>query len=163
MDVKTVFLNGDLDKHVYMRPPCGMKLLRGKVMRVRRSLYGLKQSPRTWWSKFTATLVNWGWRVCDFDPCVFINNTTGLILCLWVDDILIFGKEESVIEAFKEKLATAFQMTDEGLCTYYLGIHVDQKPGSIHLHQAQYVRQMLEKYGFENAAVAATPGIRTSS
>lgn len=158
MNFKTAFLNGDLEKYVYMKPPRGWKLPEGKVWRVRKSLYGLKQSPRTWWNKLTTTLVSWGWRVGSFDPCVFIKDEESLILCLWVDDILLFGSNEDNIKAFKKELSKAFKMTDEGHCKSYLGIHVDQQPGVIHLHQAQYVEQMLKKYGFTDAAIAKTPG-----
>ena len=134
MDVKTAFLNGVIDKTIYMRAPKGMKLPKGKVLRLLRTLYGLKQSPRVWWSKFTETLTGWGWRVNDFDPCVFISDDGQLFLCLWVDDILIFGKSIDRINQFKAKLSTVFQMTDEGECKYYLGIHVERKPGVVHLH-----------------------------
>ena len=139
MDVKTAFLNGDLDVYVYMKPPLGMKIPKGKVLRLRKSLYGLKQASRTWWDKITRTLIEWGWRVSDFDPCVFINDTQGLILCLWVDDILIFGKDIDNINAFKKQISERFVMTDEGPCEYYLGMHVEQKPGSIHVHQERYI------------------------
>lgn len=158
MDVKTAFLNGDLDKPVYMKPPRGVRLPRGKVMRLSKALYGLKQAPRTWSYKFTATLVGWGWRVNGFDLCVFINDSQELILCLWVDDILIFGKDEMAINAFKIKLAIAFEMTDEGPCIYYLGIHVERGPDYVRLHQAQYVEQILKKYGFKDAVTLSTPG-----
>lgn len=158
MDVVAAFLNGDLDTYIYMKPPLGMKLSRGKVLRLRKALYGLKQAPRTWWDKFTKTLLSWSWRVSNFDPCVFIDDKNELYLCLWVDDILIFGKNEDGINEFKTKLSDTFKMTDEGLCTFYLGIHVDQKPGSIHLHQSRYVTQMLDRYGFTDTTTSKTPG-----
>lgn len=88
---------------------------------------------------------------------MFINDTNSLILCLWVDDILIFSKDKAEIQAFKDRLSQTFKMTDEGLCKYYLGIHVKQKPGSIRLHQARYMDQLLNKYGYTDAAKSKTP------
>jgi hypothetical protein len=91
-DVKTAFLNSDLDKLVYMRPPKDIKLPHGFYLIVIRALYGLKQSPRTWYQKLRNTLISWGWRISAYDLCVFINDGTGLILEVHVDDINVIGK-----------------------------------------------------------------------
>ncbi|GKV34357.1 hypothetical protein SLEP1_g42734 [Rubroshorea leprosula] len=57
MDVKNAFLNGDLEEEVYMKPSPGLNHPPNKVCRLRRALYGLKQSPRTWYAKFSATIM----------------------------------------------------------------------------------------------------------
>jgi hypothetical protein len=91
-DVKTAFLNSDLDKPVYMKPPKDVQLTRGCCLLLLKALYGLKQSPRVWYQKLRDTLVCWGWRTSAYDPCVFINDTTRLILEVHVDDINVMGK-----------------------------------------------------------------------
>lgn len=82
MDVKTAFLNGDLEHTVYMKPPPGMKLPKGYVLQLLKSLYGLNQSLRAWYEKFRSTIGAWGWRASAHDPCVFINEIKKLFMCL---------------------------------------------------------------------------------
>jgi hypothetical protein len=156
-DVKTAFLNSSLPKPVHMRAPRGIDLPRGMCFLVLRAIYGLKQSPREWYQKFKSTMQSWEWRISAYDPCVFINDNTRLILQLHVDDITVFGSNLQEILEFKDQLSKAFQITDEGECSWYLGMHVEQKPGEIRIHQKQYIDQILAKYGFENIAPAYTP------
>jgi len=156
-DVKTAFLNSNLDKPVYMRPPKDIKLPPGFCLMLIRALYGLKQSPRAWYQKLRNTLINWGWRMSAYDPCVFINDGTGLILEVHVDDINVMGKDIQAILDFKTQISQTFPMTDEGECSWYLGMHVEQKPGEIRIHQKQYIDQIVAKYGFTQAVSARTP------
>ncbi|KAH0847628.1 hypothetical protein FOPE_00796 [Fonsecaea pedrosoi] len=134
MDVKTAFLNGSLDQPVYMKPPPGMKVPRGHVLKLTKSLYGLKQAPRAWYEKFRITLLAQGWRISQHDPCIFIHDKFQLIMGLWVDDILIAGKDVKKIDSVKEKLSEEFDMTDEG-----------------------YITQILQRYDLENITPVATP------
>lgn len=156
-DVKTAFLNSDLDKPVYMKAPADVQLPRGHCLLLIKALYGLKQSPRAWYQKLRDTLVGWGWRMSAYDPCVFINDRTRLILEVHVDDINVMGRGLQAILDFKDQLSKEFPISDEGECSWYLGMHIEQKPGEIHLHQKQYIDQMVNKYGFKDAAPAKTP------
>ena len=94
-DVKTAFLNSNLDKPVYMKPPKDIRLPHGCCLMVIRALYGLRQSPRAWYQKLRNTLISWGWRMSLYDPCVFINDHSGLILEVHVDDIKRHGQRSS--------------------------------------------------------------------
>jgi len=155
-DVKTAFLNSNLDKPVYMRPPKDIKLPHGLCLMVIRALYGLKQSPCAWYQKLQNTLISWGWRMSAYDPCVFINDNTGLILEVHVDDINVMGKDLQIILDFKSQISWAFQMTDEGKCSWYLGMHVEQRPGEVRIHQKKYIDEIVTKYGFSDAAPVRT-------
>ena len=156
-DVKTAFLNSDLDKPVYMRPPKDIKLPHGFCLMVIRALYGLKQSPRAWYQKLRSTLINWNWRMSAYDPCVFINDDTRLILEVHVDDINVMGKDLQMILKFKTQISQTFQMTDEGECSWYLGMHIEQRPGEVRIHQKKYIDEIVAKYGFRDAAPVKTP------
>jgi len=156
-DVKTAFLNSTLPKPVHMRAPKGIGLPRGMCFLVLRAIYGLKQSPREWYQKFRETMQRWEWRISAYDPCVFIDDNTGLILQLHVDDMTIFGSNLQAILRFKAKLGETFRITDEGECSWYLGMHVEQNPGEIRIHQKQYIDQIVTKYGLSQAAPAKTP------
>ena len=156
-DVKTAFLNSGLPKPIYMKAPKGMELPLGWCFLVLRAIYGLKQSPRAWYQKFKQEMEAWGWRISAYDPCVFIQDDSGLILQLHVDDMITFGSNLQAILDFKKRLTSTFLTTDEGECSWYLGMHVEQKPGEVTLHQRQYVDQILAKYGFDDITPVRTP------
>ena len=97
MDVKTAFLHGDLEEENYMKQPDGFHV-EGKedyVCRLRKSLYGLKQALRQWYKKFESVMCEQGYRKTTSDHCVFVrkfSNDDFIILLLYVDDMLIVGK-----------------------------------------------------------------------
>ena len=148
-DVKTAFLNSELDKPVYMKAPKDIKLPRGFCLLLIKALYGLKQSPRAWYQKLRNTLISWGWRMSAYDPCVFISDSTGLVLEVHVDDINVMGKDIQAILDFKSQISQTFPMTDQGECSWYLGMHVEQKAGEIRIHQKKYIDQIVAKLWFQ--------------
>lgn len=158
MDIKTAFLNGDLEHEIFVEPPDGYPETSGRVLKLCKSLYGLKQAPRQWYFKLRAFLKENGWRVSNFDPSVFIKDDENLIMEVYVDDINIFGLKEDRIIAMKRQLASRFNMTDLGPCAYYLGMHVHQEAnGDVHLHQESYIQQILDRYGLQDTHPRKTP------
>jgi hypothetical protein len=94
IDVKTTFLNGELEEEIYMDPPDEFVAngQEGKVCKLFKSLYGLKQAPKQWHEKFNRTLTSVGFVMNEANKCVYYRyGGGGVILCLYVDDILIFG------------------------------------------------------------------------
>ena len=94
MDVKTTFLNGELEDEICM-DQLDRFVANGqecKVCKLLKSLYGLKQAPKQWHEKFDRTLTSTGFVVNEADTCVYYryDEGEGVILCLYVDDILIF-------------------------------------------------------------------------
>ena len=90
-DIKNAFLNGDLDEEIYMRIPPGFegKIGSGNVCKLKKSLYGLKQSPRAWFKKLSMTLNQLGYKQGQFDHTLFIKSSMGgkkAILIVYVDD-----------------------------------------------------------------------------
>lgn len=156
-DVKTAFLNSTLDKPVYMKAPRDAQLPSGYCLLLIKALYGLKQSPHAWYQKLRDTLIGWGWRMSAYDPCVFIHDKIGLILEVHVDEINVMGRSLQAILDFKVQFAKQFPISDEGECSWYLGMHIEQKPGQIHVHQKQYIDQIVKRYGFGDAAPVKTP------
>ena len=79
LDVKTAFLHGDLDEEIYMYQPEGYKV-EGKESHVRclrKSLYGLKQSPRQRYKRFDSFMIKQGFFRSDYDSCVYIQKLHG--------------------------------------------------------------------------------------
>eukprot|EP01018_Ginkgo_biloba_P024032 Gb_18989 [translate_table: standard] len=135
MDVKSDFLNGDLEEGVYMQQPEGFKV-KGKeklVCRLDKALYGLKQAPRAWYIKIDEHLRGSGFQRSASDPNLYIKKDGDLvILVVYVDDLVITGNSLKLIDEVKGDLGKAFEMTDLGLLHYCLGIEVmeDCKPAN---------------------------------
>src|SRR6185312_15844496 len=109
MDVKTAFLIGELEEEIYMDQPDEFvsKGQEEMVCKLLKSLYGLKQAPKQWHEKFYRTLTSAGFVVNESDKCVYYRygGAEGVMLCLYVDDILIFGTSLNVIKEVKEFLS----------------------------------------------------------
>ena len=119
MDVKTAFLNGELEEEIYIEQPEGFVVpgKEKKVCKLIKSLYGLKQAPKQWHAKFDQTMLSNGFKINECDKCVYIKDTPNqeVILCLYVDDMLIMSKDIANIKATKRMLASKFDMKDLGV------------------------------------------------
>ena len=127
MDVHNAFLHGDLHEEVYMRMPPGFASGHpGKVCRLRKSLYGLRQSPRMWFSKLSAALERYGFVQSKADYSLFTlhQNKAFLAVLVYVDYFVIGGDNEDTITQFKQYLSNAFHMKDLGVLKYFLGIEI---------------------------------------
>ena len=132
MDITTAFLNGNLKEEVYMKQPEGF-LANGQehlVCRLRKCIYGLKQSPRCWNQALDAQLKLMGFKQSTSDPCIYTSTTESgglLILAVYVDDILLAGKSQQKIAQVKADLRKLFQLKDMGELHYFLGVSEPQK------------------------------------
>ncbi|KAK1608175.1 hypothetical protein QYE76_031848 [Lolium multiflorum] len=162
MDVKTAFLNGELEEEIYMEQPDGFVVdgQEGKVCKLLKSLYGLKQAPKQWHEKFERTLTAEGFVVNEADKCVYYRHGggEGVILCLYVDDILIFGTNLTVIKEVKEFLSRYFEMKDLGVADVILNIKLlKDDDGGITLLQSHYVEKILSRFGYSDCKSSPTP------
>src|SRR5438132_6367936 len=162
MDVKTAFLNGELEEEIYMEQPDGFIVNghEGKVCKLLKSLYGLKQAPKQWHEKFDKTLTSAGFIVNEADRCVYYRygGGEGVILCLYVDDILIFGMSLNLIKDVKDFLFENFEMKDLGEADVILNIKLlREDDGGIILVQSHYVEKVLSRFGFSDCKSAPTP------
>nr|GEV27840.1 zinc finger, CCHC-type [Tanacetum cinerariifolium] len=119
MYVKTAFLNGDLDEKIYMKQPEGFVIPghESKVCKLKKSLYGLKQAPKQWHQKFDDVVLSNGFSLNQADKCVYSKfdaSGKGVIICLYVDDMLIFGTYQDQVNKTKEFLSSKFDMKDLG-------------------------------------------------
>ena len=161
MDVKTGFLNGELDEEIYMEQPEGF-VVEGKetkVCKLVKSIYGLKQAPRQWHEKFDHTMLSHGFKINECDKCVYIKQNTNscVLVCLYVDDMLIMGNSKDVILSTKRLLNSMFDMKDLGLADVILGIQIKRNNEGYILTQSHYVEKILNKYGQINCKPAVTP------
>ena len=127
LDVKNAFLNGDLDEEVFMSLPPGFenKLGKGKVCRLRKSLYGLKQSPRAWFERFGKAVKKFGYCQSQADHTLFYKHLIQgkiAILIVYVDDIILTGSDSIELGELKKRLADEFEIKDLGNLKYFLGM-----------------------------------------
>jgi hypothetical protein len=161
MDVKTAFLNGELDEEIYMDQPDRFVVggQEEKVCKLLKSLYGLKQAPKQWHEKFERTLTAVGFVVNKADKCVYYRHGggQGVILYLYVDDILIFGTSLDVINEVKDFLSCCFEMKDLGVADVILNIKLlrDDDAGII-LLQSHYVEKILSRFGYSDCKSSPT-------
>ena len=145
MDVKIAFLNGELDEKIYMDQPDGfvVKDQESKVCKLLKSLYGLKQAPKQWHEKFDRTLTSAGFVINDADRCVSYRygGGVGVILCLYVDNILIFGMNIDAINEVKSFLSKSFDMKDLGEDDVILNIKLIKSENKITLSQSHMWRR----------------------
>jgi hypothetical protein len=128
LDVKTTFLHGELDKEIYMDQPEDF-MVPGKnnfVRKLKKSLYGLKQSPRQWYKRFGSFMISNGFKRSQYDSCVYIKFVNGspIYLLLYVDDMLIAAKSKKEIATLKEQLSSEFEMKDLGAARKILGMEI---------------------------------------
>lgn len=162
MDVDTAFLNGDLHEEVFMSQPPGFidpKHPR-KVCLLKKAVPGLKQSAKEWNTKFCKTMHELGFIESSVVTSVYIlNHTNLLVILLYVDDLLIFGKDKKQVKEIKEALKERFRMKDLGEAKFFLGIkiHRDREKGLLHISQGKYVRKMLNTFNMADCKPSHIP------
>ncbi|RVW60977.1 Retrovirus-related Pol polyprotein from transposon RE2 [Vitis vinifera] len=162
LDIKNAFLHGDLAEEVYMEQPPGFVAQgeSGLVCRLRRSLYGLKQSPRAWFGRFSSVVQEFGMLRSTADHSVFYHhNSLGqcIYLVVYVDDIVITGSDQDGIQKLKQHLFTHFQTKDLGKLKYFLGIEIAQSSSGVVLSQRKYALDILEETGMLDCKPVDTP------
>ncbi|CAN7059401.1 unnamed protein product [Brassica oleracea var. botrytis] len=161
MDVKNAFLQGELEDEVYMRPPPGMEEMvkPGNVLRLKKAIYGLKQSPRAWYHKLSTTLNGRGFVKSQADHTLFtLTSKQGIVVILvYVDDIIITGSNKEGINSTKTFLKTAFDIKDLGELKYFLGIEMCRSKEGLFLSQRKYTLDILKEVGDLGGRLAKTP------
>ena len=152
MDVKTAFLNGDLEEEIYMTQPEGFiqESEKNLVCKLSKSIYGLKQASRQWYLKFNKVIKAYGFIENALDECIYMK-TSGrhfIILVLYVDDILLACTNLTMLHDCKSFLFKHFDMTDLAEASYVLGIDIsrNREKGLLGLSQRSYIEKVLKRF-----------------
>ena len=163
MDVKTVFLNGDLNEEVYMMQPEGFVANDSGtlVCRLKKSIYGLKQASRQWYLKFHSVVSSYGFVENKVDQCIYckVSGRKFIFLILYVDDILLASSDLGLLHETKRMLSKNFDMKDLGEASFVLGIeiHRNRSRGLSGLSQRAYVDRILERFNMQQCKPGIAP------
>ncbi|GAX79328.1 hypothetical protein CEUSTIGMA_g6769.t1 [Chlamydomonas eustigma] len=149
MDVKSAFLNAELDEDVYIQLPRELETGGDRqVYQLQKAVYGLKQAPRAWYNKLKDLLAGLGFQQSEADPAVYFQFMNGQleIILTHVDDLLIEVADLNRVQWVKEQLKGLVDIKDMGPASSYLGMEISRKDGKILLTQHKYTRELLEKY-----------------
>lgn len=162
LDVKSAFLNGELEEEVYVEQPEGyvIKGSEDKVYRLRKALYGLKQAPRAWNSKIDRYFQQNKFIRSPSEPSLYVK-TQGkcdfIMVCLYVDDLIYASTKQEMVDDFKRKMMKEYEMTDLGLMKYFLGFQVKQSNEGIFIFQEKYAEDLLKKFNMLECKPIDTP------
>ena len=159
MDVMTAFLNADIDAEIYMTVPIDGK---PSIVRLNKSIYGLKQSPRLWNRNVDNFLKSLGFTASPYDSAFYVRykgQTLDAMISLYVDDVAICTRNLKTMRKIKKALAERYRMEDMGELAYLLGIIIkrDRPRRLITLSQSKYVDDILHRFKLDDAAPLFIP------
>ncbi|XP_042984783.1 uncharacterized protein LOC122313675, partial [Carya illinoinensis] len=161
MDVKSAFLNGFINEEVYVEQPPGFKnhISPNHVFKLTKALYGLKQAPRAWYERLSGFLIEKGFSRGKIDTTLFIKyeNDDILLIQIYVDDIIFGATNENMCQVFAKTMQEEFEMSMMGELTFFLGLQIKQAKSGTFINQSKYIKELLKKFGMENAKEIGTP------
>ena len=161
MDVKSAFLNGFINKEVYVEQPPGFGSFNfpNHVFKLKKALYGLKQAPRAWYERLSKFLISSGFKMDKIDTTLFIKLRENdiLIVQIYVDDIIFGATNVSLCEEFAKSMHSEFEMSMMGELNFFLGLQIKQLKEETFINQAKYIRYLLKKFNLEEVKAKNTP------
>lgn len=163
MDVKSAYLNAPIDCEIFMEQAEGFEVQSKNgeklVYKLKKSLYGLKQSGRNWNNMLHNHLVENNFVQSPTDNCVYTKHEEGeiVVMIVWVDDLIVGAKDPKLLSRNKQILKDKFKMKDLGKLTYYLGIDFEQGDGYVKMNQKRYIKKVLSKFGMTDCKPRCTP------
>ncbi|CAH2103269.1 unnamed protein product [Euphydryas editha] len=158
-DVTTAFLNGFLDENVYMQVPCNLKCKENSVLKLKRAIYGLKQSARAWNKRIDDCLLKLNFVKSKLEPCLYSKKCKKgqIIVAVFVDDFFIFSTCKDLTEELRKNLESKFKIKDLGRLQHCLGMQVKYCDNCISIDQEKFVEKILDKFHMSNCKSVDTP------
>ncbi|GBL74999.1 Copia protein [Araneus ventricosus] len=164
LDVKTAFLNGDLQETIYMEQPMGYNDNSGRVCKLLKSLYGLKQAPTQWFKRFTDFIIHLNFQQLNCEACIFVRRSKSeIFIVLYVDDLLIAGSDDSEVGVVIQLLRNEFEMSKAEVENEFLGIGFVYSHNKLSLCQKAYVEKVLNKFRMADCKPSGTPLVPKST
>ena len=162
LDIKTAFLNGELEEDVFVQQAPGYaEGGRNTICHLHRALYGLRQAPRTWHMRLKEELKAMCFVPSQADPGLYISSqeVTNIFILVYVDDILIAAETKAAVQDVKTRLLQAFEARDLGDAQLFLGMTVtrDREQRIIHLSQERMITNLVKQFGLADGKIRTVP------
>lgn len=162
LDVKTAFLNGELEETIYMKQPQGYEEGGSNVVcKLNKAIYGLRQAPRAWHTRLKKELEDMGFVASEADPGLYVlyTKTSKVYVLVYVDDILVAAEDVAAMRSVKEQLMSIFDVRDMGESAYFLGMEIerDRDLKTLKLSQKRLASELVTKYGLTEVKMKTTP------
>ncbi|GKC87838.1 retrovirus-related pol polyprotein from transposon TNT 1-94 [Tanacetum coccineum] len=161
MDVKSAFLNGFINKEVYVAQPPGFIDFAkpNHVYRLKKALYGLKQAPKAWYDRLKAFLIKHDYTMGMVDNTLFTKKKDSniIIVQIYVDDIIFRSTCQEMCDDFAKIMHDEFEMSMMGELNFFLGLQIKQLEDGIFFNQSKYIKEMLKKFRLEDSKPMKTP------
>ncbi|KAL8108741.1 hypothetical protein AgCh_025001 [Apium graveolens] len=153
MDVRSAFLNGELEEEVYVQQPPGFEdpEFPNFVYKLLKALYGLKQAPRAWYDTLSEFILKDGFTRGTIDKTLFYKKYGEdiILVQIYVDDIIFDSTNEKLCQRFSKLMPSEYEMRMMGELSYFLGLQVSQRSDGIFISQTMYAKDLLKKFGFQ--------------
>jgi len=158
LDVKCAYLYGELNETTYVSFPEGFHFPTGAdlVWRLKKALYGLHQSGRSWYQKLVDELINIGFQKVPGFSCVFQLNDCALLL-FYVDDLVLFAVDLSILKSVISTISRIFDVVDLGPIRKLLGVHFERDGQDIRLHQRTFIEKLGNDFGLKQNDLIKVP------
>ncbi|GJT67672.1 retrovirus-related pol polyprotein from transposon TNT 1-94 [Tanacetum coccineum] len=161
MDVKSAFLNGFINKEVYVAQPSGFVDFEkpNHVFKLKKALYGLKQAPKAWYDRLKAFLLDHLYTMGLVDNTLFTKKRDShiIIVQIYVDDIIFGSTCQDLCDDFSKIMHDEFKMSMMVELNFFLGLQIKQLKDGIFFNQSKYIKEMLKKFGLEDSKPIKTP------
>lgn len=158
-DVKTAFLNGEIEEEIYLKQPPGFEV-GDEACHLFKCIYGLKQAARCWNKTLIDILLKLGFKQSRIDPCLFTYEKSNerFYILVHVDDYLMICKNEKLINEVAKEIRSKIEITDLGDVKHFLGIKVERdKNGDFFINQQAYIEKIVCQAGLTDAKVSKVP------
>src|SRR6266536_2518228 len=161
MDIKSAFLNGEIDEEVYVKQPPDFVNPKkpNHVYKLHKALYGLKQAPRAWYKCLTKFLIEKGFDIGKIDSTLFTKRVNGeLFVCqIYVDDIIFSSTNPYFSEKFGRLMSEKFEMSMMSELKFFLGLQIKQTKEGIFVYQTKYTKDLFKKFNMKESKGMKTP------
>ena len=158
IDFEAAFLFSPLEgEEIYLKTPDGWTIGPGNVLKLKKSLYGLKQSPRYWGIMISDFLLSIGFTRCTSEPCMFIRDKGKDMILIYVDDAIISCESEERINEIIKLITSEFELGENGPLDWYIGSAIEDNGDSLFIHQKDYIMKMLTTYDYDITKTLETP------